>query len=110
MDYETARDFLIRQGQATEPDAFLVRLQRGEPPVPGQVTSILLALKLLRDALQTERLLERKLVLALYHLAMQSRQQFEVKRRSGVLWPPLLDEDVGRIAAAVEAIFGETVL
>ena len=54
MDYKTARSFLIDQGTALEtkknPDAFLMRLKQGQPPVPGQVTSILLALKILFEA------------------------------------------------------------
>jgi hypothetical protein len=107
MDYETAHRFLINQAKATEatPDAFLVRLRQGKPPVPGQVTSILLSLKVIYEALREVDSLERELVYALYLLSSQSRQQFEAKRRSGVTWPPLLDEDLTRIAIAVRNIF-----
>jgi len=52
MDYETARRFLINMTNGNNPDTFLGRLQQGEPPIPGQVTSILLSLKVLFTALQ----------------------------------------------------------
>jgi hypothetical protein len=107
MDYETARRFLINQGKATESisDAFLVRLKQGKPPVPGQVTSILLALKVVYEALREAEALERELVYALHLLSTEGRQQFELRRRGGVIWPPLLDEDLTRIAIAVRSIF-----
>lgn len=108
MDYETARRFLINQGKATDAnsDAFLIRLKQGQPPVPGQVTSILLSLKVVYQALLGAEQLERELVHALHLLATEGRQQFELKRRGGVIWPPLLDEDLTRIAIAVRHIFG----
>jgi hypothetical protein len=107
MDYETARSFLVDQGLAAQrsPDAFLMRLKQGEPPVPGQVTSILLALKVVFEALRDVSSLERELVYSLYLLSNESRQQFEAGRRAGVVWPPLLDEDLTRIAIAVKSIF-----
>lgn len=110
MDYETARGFLINQGMLTEQslDAFLVRLKQGKPPVPGQVTSILLALKVVFEALQNATSLDRKLVYSLHLLASEGRQQFEAGRRSGVDWPPLLNEDLTRIAIAVRSIFAGT--
>ncbi|OLP17804.1 Dethiobiotin synthetase [Leptolyngbya sp. 'hensonii'] len=107
MDYETARSLLMREGTVTEanPNSFLARLQQGQPPIPGQVTSILLALKVLVDALQGKTQIERELAYCLYLLAWDSRRQFEAKRRDGLGWPPLLDEDLSRIATAVESIF-----
>ena len=108
MDYKTASSFLIDQGMATEennPEAFLVRLQLGKPPIPGQATSILLALKVVFDALKVRNEFERQLVCALHVLAFDSRQLFESGKQSGVVWPPLLDEDLGRIAMAVKSIF-----
>ena len=109
MDYETARSFLISQGISTEPsqDAFLNRLKQGKPPVPGQVTSILLALKVVFEALRAAPSIDRELVYALHILASESRQQYEAKRQRGVEWPPLLDEDLMRIAAAVKSIFAD---
>lgn len=109
MDYKTARNFLSVQGTALEtqknPDAFLIRLKQGQPPIPGQVTSILLALKIVFDVLKEDTTLDRELVSALYRLAMESHQLFEAGRNQGVDWPPLLKEDLKRVALAVESIF-----
>ncbi|MGB3536324.1 MAG: Dethiobiotin synthetase [Microcoleaceae cyanobacterium] len=108
MDYKTAHDFLIDQGTALETrnssDAFLVHLEQGQPPIPGQVTSILLALKIADDVLKKQPTIERELVLALYLLAMESHQKFEVGKNKGVQWPPLLREDLRRIATGVKSI------
>ncbi len=109
MDYETARQFLIDQGTALEtqinPDAFLMRLDQGKPPIPGQVTNILLALKISFETLQGDPLLDRELVAGLYLLAMESLKLFEAGRRKRVMWPPLLKEDIERITIAVKNIF-----
>lgn len=107
VDYQTARNLLVNQGLATEqnPDALLMRLKQEQPPIPGQVTSILLALKVVFEALRESNTFERELACSLYLLAIDSRQQFERGQRSGVAWPPLLDEDLTRIAAAVKSIF-----
>lgn len=109
MDYKTARNFLIEQGMALEvrdnPDAFLSRLQQGQPPVPGQVTSILLALKLVFEGSKETETFDRPLVLALYQLAMESHRQFATGSKRGVEWPPLLEADLDRISQAVKGIF-----
>lgn len=107
MDYKTARSFLINQATASDQnsDAFLMRLQEGRPPVPGQVTNILLALKMVFEALRSASTLDRELVYSLYLLSYESRQLFEAGRQAGVNWPPLLDEDLKRIARAVRNIF-----
>ena len=109
MDYETARQFLLDQGTALEtkinPDAFLMRLKQGKSPVPGQATNILLALKICFEALQGDPLLDRELVAALYLLAMESLKLFEAGRQTGVMWPPLLREDIERITISVKNIF-----
>ncbi|XDE60704.1 Dethiobiotin synthetase [Arthrospira platensis BEA 1257B] len=109
MDYKTARSFLIDQGMALEiqnnPDAFLIRLKEGKPPVPGQVTSILLAIKLVYDSLKETDNFDRPLVLALYQLAMESHQQLILKSKQGVELPPLLQEDLNRISLGVKSIF-----
>ena len=108
MDYKTARQFLIEQGTALEtqndPNSFLMHLAQGQAPIPGQVTSILLALKIVFDVLQIETTLDRDFVLALYLLALESQQIFEAGQRRGVQWPPLLKEDLNRIAVAVKSI------
>ncbi|HEY9849085.1 MAG TPA: Dethiobiotin synthetase [Leptolyngbyaceae cyanobacterium] len=109
MDYKTARNFLMDQGTALitqrNPDDLLMRLKQGKAPVPGQLTSILLALKIAFDILQGEENLDRQLVYALHLLCFESRQQYEAGVRAGVEWPPLLNEDLGRIAIAVRSIF-----
>lgn len=112
MDYKTARNFLIQKGTALEtqqnPDDFLLRLKQGKPPVPGQVTSILLALKMVFDALKEEPYLDKELVYAIHLLCFESRQQYEAGVRAGVEWPYLLNEDLDRIAIAVRSIFAGT--
>ncbi|NJO70801.1 MAG: Dethiobiotin synthetase, partial [Oscillatoriales cyanobacterium RM1_1_9] len=70
MDYKTAHNLILEQGNAlnarTNSDAFLSRLEQGKPPIPGQVTSILLALKILFDSLKEEPAFEQQLTAALY--------------------------------------------
>jgi hypothetical protein len=73
--------------------------------VPGQVTNILLALKIVFEALRTSPTLDRELIYSLYLLSYESRQQFEAGRQGGADWPPLLDEDLKRISRAVKSIF-----
>ncbi|MBD1861766.1 MULTISPECIES: Dethiobiotin synthetase [Trichocoleus] len=109
MDYETARSFLINQARLLNPnqDTFLSRLQQGKPPVPGQVTSILLALKVVFEALRAAPSLDRELIYTLHILALESRRQYDSQRKLGVVWPPLLDEDVTRISTAVKNIFSD---
>lgn len=86
-------------------DALLARLRQGQPPIPGQVTSILLALKVVFEATKEVPAIERELAAALHLLSTDSRRQFDRGQRSGVEWPPLLDEDLQRIANAVNSIF-----
>ncbi len=107
MDYKTARSFLITQGTVSDqhPDAFLVRLQQGKAPVPGQVTTILLALKVVFEALRSTSTLDRELVYSLYLLAVESQQRFEAGYQAGISWPPLLEEDLKRISRAVKSIY-----
>ncbi|PSN17870.1 Dethiobiotin synthetase, partial [filamentous cyanobacterium CCP5] len=52
MDFETSRRVIVRQGIASDAgseDMFIHRLQSGQPPIPGQVTSLLLALKVVHE-------------------------------------------------------------
>ncbi|NEP18886.1 MAG: Dethiobiotin synthetase [Leptolyngbya sp. SIO4C1] len=107
MDFETACELVMKQALIGDPptDAFLARLQQLQPPVPGQVTSLLLALKVIADRLKAETRLDRQLAYALHQLAYRSRWCYEKGRRRQVDWPPLLDEDVERIAIAIERIF-----
>ncbi|MBW4642460.1 MAG: Dethiobiotin synthetase [Goleter apudmare HA4340-LM2] len=107
MNYETARKILIDQTTITEnnPEALLTRMQQGKPPVPGQITSILLALKVVFEALKEASTLDRELAFALYQLSIKAQQLFAVGRKAGVEWPPLLKEDLLRISLATESIF-----
>ncbi|MGF1493953.1 MAG: Dethiobiotin synthetase [Microcoleaceae cyanobacterium] len=109
MDYKTAYQLVLDQGKALEtqkdPDALLSRLQKGQSPIPGQLTNILLALKILFDCLKTESKFDREFSAALHQLAMESYRQFVTGRERGVAWPPLLQEDLNRVAAAVQSIF-----
>jgi hypothetical protein len=112
MDYKTARSFLIDQGNALEnqrnPDAFLTRLKQGQAPIPGQVTSILLALKMVYDGLKDAPMIDKQLTLSLHLLSLESIRYFEVGANKGIIWPPLLKEDVERIANSVKNIFSGT--
>ena len=105
MDSKTARQVILTQADVTVADSFLGRLQQQQPPIPGQVTSVLLALKTLMEDLKTAEHLERTLAYALYELAYKSRQFFEQGKRSRADWPPLLDADIERIAIATAQIF-----
>ncbi|MDB9374421.1 Dethiobiotin synthetase [Nodularia sphaerocarpa] len=107
MNYETARKLLITQTVTTEenPDALLMRMKLGKPPVPGQITSILLALKVVFEAVKDAPNLDRELAFALYQLGVKAQQIFVAGRKAGVDWPPLLKEDLLRISLATESIF-----
>jgi hypothetical protein len=110
MNYETARKLLIDQTIITEenPDALLTRMKQGKPPVPGQITSILLALKVVFEALKNAPTLDRELALALYQLSIKAQQLFIAGRKVGIDWPLLLKEDLLRISLACESIFSGT--
>ncbi|MDX2243640.1 MAG: Dethiobiotin synthetase [Leptolyngbyaceae cyanobacterium bins.302] len=107
MDYQTAHNLLITQGMdATQhSDSLLSRLKQGSPPVPGQVTQILLALKVVLDALKDATAIDRDLAYSLLLLSIQSHEYFDNGDRAGVEWAPMLKEDLDRISGAVESIF-----
>ncbi|WP_414562298.1 MULTISPECIES: Dethiobiotin synthetase [unclassified Anabaena] len=107
MNYETARKLLVAQTLTTEenPDALLMRMKLGKPPVPGQITSILLALKVVFESIKNAPNLDRELAFALYQLGVKAQQIFVAGRKAGVDWPPLLKEDLLRISLATESIF-----
>lgn len=111
MDFKTAQDYLLLQAgrqPAVQEEVFLDRLQRGQPPIPGQVTTILLALKVILEGLRQAEYLDRELVSALHLLAYDSRRFYTVGLQAGVIWPPLLHEDLERIAQLVRQIFLNT--
>lgn len=109
MDSKTAYNFIIDQGTALvtqrNPDAFLMLLERGKPPLPGQMTSILLALKTLYESEKKLDRLDRKLIRALHLLSLESYKLLEVGRKNGIFWSPLLVADVNRLEKAVDSIF-----
>jgi len=113
MDFDTARQVLLQQTIAPATDestSFIHCLQQRQPPIPGQVTSLLLALKVLQSNLQGEPTLSRDLAYALFLVAYESRRLYEAGRQAGVEWPPLLDEDLQRIGAAAKAILADGVV
>ena len=107
MDFKTACQLLTDQTlpNRNNTDSFLGRLRQGQPPVPGQVTSLLLALKVVHAGLKSESTLDRTLAYALFLLTYESRNLFEAGRAARVPWPPLLDEDLEQIAIAAHKIF-----
>ncbi|MBG1269285.1 Dethiobiotin synthetase [Nostoc sp. WHI] len=110
MNYETARKLLIDHTITTEenPDALLTRMKQGKPPIPGQITLILLALKVVFEALKDANSIDRELALTLYQLSIKAQQLFAAGRKAGIDWPPLLKEDLLRISLASESIFSGT--
>ncbi|MGB3311232.1 MAG: Dethiobiotin synthetase [Nodosilinea sp.] len=111
MDFETAHTFVVRQTLGTSddlPNTFIACLRQGKPPIPGQVTSLLLALKVLFEGLKNEPTLDRPLTQALFILSYESRQLYVQGQKAGVSWPPMLNEDLGRIGKTAKSIvFGE---
>jgi hypothetical protein len=109
MNYEIARKLLIDQTTDEETsDALLNHLKQGKLPIPGQITSILLALKVVFENLKETPSLDKELAFALYKLGIKALQFFAAGRKAGVDWPPLLKEDLQRISLAAESIFSGT--
>lgn len=108
MDEQTARNFLLDQGTALETsrnaNAFLVLLEQGKSPIPGQMTSLLLALKTVYKSLDGKPHLDRPLAYALHRLAFDGRRCFEAGRRNRVQWSPLLASDLERLESLVASI------
>lgn len=105
MDFETARQFLLGQTFADDrSDTFMACLRQGRPPVPGQVTSLLLALKVLFTGLRGEPCLDRSLVQALVILIHDAPELLGQGQAQGVLWPPLLEADLQRLGQGAQAI------
>lgn len=109
MDFDTARRFLLAQTIAPVPGQtpFIDCLRKGTAPVPGQVTSLLLALKVVSQTLKDEPSIEKSLGFALFILSYESRQLYVAGLRQNVEWPPLLDADLTRIADAVRSILSD---
>ncbi|WP_008319290.1 hypothetical protein [Leptolyngbya sp. PCC 6406] len=109
MDFHTARQSILTQTVALNPAQrpFIHCLRQGVPPIPGQVTSLLLALRVLGEGLRQEPSLDRTLTHAFFVLTYESRQLYLQGQKSGIEWPPLLDEDLDRIAKAVRDILAD---
>ncbi|NJN73672.1 MAG: Dethiobiotin synthetase [Limnothrix sp. RL_2_0] len=105
MEYKTAYQFLSSQSSLSDRRSFLALLKDGHPPIPGQVTNILLTLKSIFQHLQGLDSIDRHLAQILYRLAYDSRKYFDSAKQQGTTWPPLLNEDLDRIAQAVQNIF-----
>jgi hypothetical protein len=73
--------------------------------LPGQATTMLLALRIIFDQLQGQELLDRHLAHALHNLAVRGPQLFSKWRSMGRVCPPLLEDDLQRIALGVDSIF-----
>jgi len=110
MDYQAAYTFLDSQGRnyQSTPESFLSRLQQGKPPIPGQVTNILVALKMVFEDLREVEGIDRQVATSIYLVAFESRRAFIAGSRKGVMWPPLLDEDIDRIGLGVKSILTRT--
>ncbi|MEB3290673.1 MAG: Dethiobiotin synthetase [Leptolyngbya sp.] len=107
MDFDTAYQFVLQQTLAPSDDpreTFITCLRQGRPPVPGQVTSLLLALKVLGEALRDEPALDRPLLRALLVLIDDSGSLYRQGITTGVLWPPLLADDLNRLRQAARSI------
>lgn len=104
MDYKTAYQYLSSQSSLSDRRSFLALLEQQEAPIPGQVTNILLMLKAIYQHVQGLDSIDRSLAQILFRLAYDSRQYYEAGKRDGMTWPPLLNEDLGRIAQGVNNI------
>lgn len=107
MDFDTAHQFLLQQTlspAANQRDTFIACLRQGKPPVPGQVTSLLLALKVIYEALKDEPVLDRTLLKGLLVLIDDSGQLYRQGSTEGVIWPPLLEDDLTRLRQFARAI------
>ena len=104
MDYNTAYQFLCSQTSLSDRRSFLFLLKGGDAPIPGQVTNILLTLKVIFQQIEGLESIDRNLAQMLFRLAYDSRQYFEAGKRQGKTWPPLLNEDLSRIAHSVQNI------
>lgn len=107
MDFDTAHQFLLQQTLSPTDDqreTFIACLRRGKPPVPGQVTSLILALKVLDDGLKDEPVIDRTLLKALLVLIDDSGYFYRQGTAEGVIWPPLLADDLNRLRQSARAI------
>lgn len=110
MDYTEAYTLLLQQThspQESSQNNLADRLRHQKPPIPGQITTLLLALKVLYEGLRGVTTLERSLVSALYRLVQDSQYWYDQGVKAGVEWPPLLEVDLRRIAKSVEHIFSD---
>ncbi len=107
MNYQIARNLLIDQTETTR-DTLLNRLRQGKWPIPGQITSILLALKLVFESLKDVNTIDKELAWSLHKLGSKCLEILTMELKSDTEWPPLLKEDLQRITLAVESIFSGT--
>jgi hypothetical protein len=72
------------------------------------MTSILVALKIAFEVLGAEPYLDRELTLAVHLLCYDSYRLYVAGRDAGVEWPPLLDQDLERMAIATRSFLAGT--
>jgi hypothetical protein len=111
MDFQTARQSILNQTVDLQPEQqpFIHCLRQGTPPIPGQVTTLLLALRVVGEGLKQEPTLDRRLAHAFFVLTYESRSLYRQHQDAGQEWPPLLNEDLDRIAKAVRDILADDV-
>lgn len=110
MDYVEAYQLIMQQAHSSQDPSqvnLADRLRQQKPPIPGQITTLLLALKVLYEGLRGVTTLERSLVLALYALVQDSQYWYDQGQKAGIDWPPLLEADLRRIAKSVQNIFSD---
>jgi len=110
MDYAEAYKLILQQIHTAEgvgQNNLVDRLRHQKPPIPGQITTLLLALKVLYEGLRGVTTLERSLVSALYTLVQDSQYWYDQGQKAGVDWPPLLEVDLRRIAKSVQNILSD---
>ena len=110
MDYAEAYKLILQQTHTPEGSTqnnLADRLRQHKPPVPGQITTLLLALKVLYEGLKGVTTLERSLVSALYSLVQDSQHWYDQGLKAGVDWPPLLEVDLRQIAKSVHNILSD---
>jgi hypothetical protein len=110
MDYAEAYQLILQQvcsPEGASQQNLVDRLRHQKPPIPGQITTLLLALKVLYEGLRGVTTLERSLVSALYSLVQESQHWYDQGLKAGVEWPPLLEVDLRQIAKSVHNILSD---
>ena len=106
MSPSEARDLVIREsvGEA----GVLVELRMGRDPGPDRMEKLFDAIRVLFDELHEQATMERELAAALHQLDSQIEAQVSSWETRGKTWrEALIDDEVPRLALAVESIFAD---